>query len=168
MILVRFVIVVAGALMRNTCGMIDVRPVHIPPHRATFPDTAETFMKTLFAYLASHPLLAAALVLILIGIVASVVKKLVKIALILLVIFAVTGGVVFNISQKELADTGRQLLEKAGDTGKDLLEDAGSAVSREVRKRAHELTADTAASDTAHPARKSPSQKAPRTKHARN
>lgn len=99
-------------------------------------------MRALLTWLSAHPLVAIALVLVLIAAIASLVKKLVKVALVLLVIFAIGGGTVFNISQQELADTGQKLLEKAGGAGRELLEDAGTAVEKEVRRRASDMLGD--------------------------
>lgn len=105
-------------------------------------------MRALLTWLSAHPLVATALALLLIGAIASLVKKLVKVGLILLIIFAIGGGAVFNISQQDIADTGQKLLEKAGDAGKELLEDAGQSVEKEVRRRASDMLGDDSTAKT--------------------
>jgi hypothetical protein len=73
-------------------------------------------MTPLLDFLQQNPLVTAALVIVVLGIVLSVLKKLFKIALILIVIFLIAGGTVFHMSQKEVVEKGRQLLEKVGST----------------------------------------------------
>ncbi len=105
-------------------------------------------MRALFTWLSAHPLVALALVLLLVAAIATLVKKLVKVALVLLIIFAIGGGTVFNISQQDLTDTSQKLLEKAGDAGKDLLEDAGRSVEKEVRRHTSDMLSDDSTTQT--------------------
>ena len=73
-------------------------------------------MNHVLDFLQNNPLVTAALVIIVLGIVLTVVKKLFKIALILIVIFLIGGGTVFHMSQKDVVDKGKELLEKVGET----------------------------------------------------
>jgi hypothetical protein len=88
-------------------------------------------------FLQENPLVAVALVIVVLLIVLSVMKKLFKIALVLIVIFLIAGGTVFHISQREIADKGKELLQKAGETAKEKIGDFADSA------KVH-LTGDTA------------------------
>lgn len=73
-------------------------------------------MTQVLDFLHENPLVTAALVIVVLGIILTVLKKLFKIALILIIIFLIAGGTVFHMSQKEVVEKGRELLEKVGKT----------------------------------------------------
>ena len=71
-------------------------------------------MTQVLDFLQQNPLVTAALILVVLGIVLTVLKKLFKIALVLILMFLIGGGTVFHMSQREVVDKGKELLEKVG------------------------------------------------------
>ena len=83
-------------------------------------------------FLQENPLVTAALVIIVLGIVLSVLKKLFKIALILIIIFLIAGGTVFHMSQKDVVEKGRELLEKVGKTVNEKVKEFADTAKQQI------------------------------------
>lgn len=85
-------------------------------------------------FLQQNPLVTAALVIVVLGIVLSVLKKLFKIALILILVFLIAGGTVFHISQQEVVDKGKELLEKVGRTVNEKVKELADSTKERILK----------------------------------
>ena len=64
-------------------------------------------------YLSAHPLIAVGLGIIAGFIVFSLVKKLFKFAVVLIIVFLVAGGGILHVSRKEVEEKGKTLLNDA-------------------------------------------------------
>jgi hypothetical protein len=91
-------------------------------------------MSHVIHFLQANPLVTAALVIVVLGIVLSVLKKLFKIALILILIFLIAGGTVFHMSQKDVMDKGRELLEKVGNTVNEKVKEFADSAKQQIVK----------------------------------
>jgi hypothetical protein len=91
-------------------------------------------MTPLLDFLHENPLVTAALVIVALGIVLTVLKKLFKIALILILVFLIAGGTVFHLSQRDVVNKGRELLEKVGKTVNDKVKEYADSAKSQILK----------------------------------
>jgi uncharacterized membrane protein required for colicin V production len=85
-------------------------------------------MEAVLAYLTSHPIVAAACVVVAGILVFALAKRLFKLALLLVVVFALGGGTIFQKAKDAWNERGKDMFEKAGKT-----------VEREVRKKISDI-----------------------------
>jgi hypothetical protein len=97
-------------------------------------------MDAVLDYLRQNPLIALALLIVAVAIVLTLVKKLFKVAVVLLVVFLVAGGTVFQVSKQDVLDAGEKALREGKKLGREAVE-KGREVYRE----------QIAPSDTARP-----------------
>ena len=63
-----------------------------------------------FAFLAAHPVLMAVLAALAVAFLMSVIKKIIKVALILFIIFVLAGGTIFHFANRALRSQGERIL----------------------------------------------------------
>ncbi len=73
-------------------------------------------MKILIDFLRANPVIGLILLVLLVFVFLSIVKKLFKLALIIALIFLISGGALFHISHLEFAKKGKELLQSAEKT----------------------------------------------------
>jgi hypothetical protein len=103
-------------------------------------------------FLSDNPLVAAALLVVTVAFVISIMKKLFKFALIAGLVLLLSGGAVYHFAREQFEKHGGKALE----SGKELLEEGARDVKRAVEEKLH-LEADSSAKNPT----KQPLQEAP-------
>jgi hypothetical protein len=107
-------------------------------------------MQPFLDFLRQNPLIALALVIIAVAVLFTVMKKLFKVALLLLVVLLIAGGTIFGISRQQVESAGRKAMEEGKELyhlGKDALEkklsdkaDTLETIKRDTARRAAKNT----------------------------
>ena len=112
-------------------------------------------MHELIQYVAAHPIVLVILVSIVIGIIFSLVKKVLKVAVVLLLVFVTVSAVFYYFADKEWARKGKELLETTTKKAEEVITKEGKKLYKEGLKV---LEDSSATEDTSRTAAKHPSK----------
>ena len=110
-------------------------------------------MRNFIQYVSQHPLLLTLLVGVAVGIIFSIFKKLLKAAIVLLVIFIAASALFYHFADKEWAKKGKEILESTTKKAEEVVNSEGKKL---LEKGLHSLkdSAKTEADTLPKPTRK--------------